>query len=584
MPPRYQQNRLASSQVGTPGLDKAASEGAAAVAKAASSFRNTLDPIQTFFLGQASQDFQQLRALGMQKQREAAYYKRQEDAALLQLGIHESRNAASLALKKRQNEIQADYADRPILGEQVFNKEVDRVIETAIPPDLKPREKAMYQRSLSDERRQSLEAMNSWRHQTQRDTADKQFTGGLEDLKALAGSQGNTGDFTGFKQALDRWSSPEAFNRAYMLRKDKGVADVKAALSDAHAKFAFGLGLKDPDAGMKLAQVWAADGRMPLEALTKVRTELDHQRNLIKQTENDARVAQERSWKTDDHYEYYVPARVSRSLPEVNKILDQSKDKLAELKLSGAPKERVNIMADVVGQIENIQNTRFRGVMEAGSLQLQQAALASTARTNERLDAIAAQTTPDAIKIRTDFQSKYRQVIEYKNPEKNLPEYSALLDEALTSYKGLSDKGLEGLPFTTQDELVRFGGELKAKQAAFAGYMTQQTRRVREQPLQNAIRTGKQEILGSIPGLNRSSDVIAGVAFEPPSAEYVQEIQRRNPKWSADAIQQEILGRFFPHVREWRERNPDKPVVRQGLLNVRKAIEAQVKDDLMRGR
>lgn len=564
MPPRYQQNRLASSQVGTPGLDKAASEGAAAVAKAASSFRQSIDPIQEFFLGEASKDFTQLKAMGMQKQREVAYYKKQEDAALLELGIHEAKNNASIALKKRQNEIQADYADRPILGEQVFNKEVDQVIAQSLPPDLKPREQAMYKRRLSDERRQSVESINSWRHQTQRDSADKQFTSGLEDFKALAGSQGNTGDFVGFKQALDRWSGPEALNRAYLLRKDKGVAEVKAALSDAHANFVIGLGLRDPKKGYQLADEWFKSGSIQKEALIAVRGELEKQENRLytlqqrQKAEKEVQMSDEIGIKYDTKLQQNVK---TGNVEEAESILGSAITELALKENDGKTdpiyvRELRKFVHAAQGSVQRTKQIRLEGPRTAVLLN-------SLATQNRYLDQLAvyhAQETPKSIELRANFGNKFKMMHSmYAGWQRGEVSDSMMVDardQAKAAFEEAKSANIIDIPhhgkaketefdaeFRTINDKLRFKFGTEVEQAqSIQSRMQRGTERLFRMPLMTPV---EQE---------RFFTTDAYINGPPPAVRGA--IRQNNPTWSDFTVNGWYADEVATSVSSWKQVNP----------------------------
>jgi hypothetical protein len=173
---RFQQQDLASAQVGLPREDKAMSTAAAIVASAANAQRDMA-------MQEAAQQFAQAQQGFGQATQSAAYLasaleqgRKVERERLLQEKIAAARYGASTALREASDALKTEFAGNPKAGYEAAKSKVDAVLSGFVPQDVGAVEQARYRQHLVVEKAQFLEGFSGWYHEQEKKNSDQRFT------------------------------------------------------------------------------------------------------------------------------------------------------------------------------------------------------------------------------------------------------------------------------------------------------------------------------------------------------------------------------------------------------------------------
>ncbi len=188
---RFQQQQLASSQVGLPREDKSLSTAAAIVAQTANQQRDAV-------LQQASQQFAQADSNFSQLSRNAAILeyvmnqaRAQEKQALLSQDVANKKQTLSMQLRDLERATKLDYIANPQAGVKAFHDGAVALAESMMPTKGKPVVLGEYGKAFNGELAQASERILNWQGEQERETVNAAIKENQKQFLLAAGQEAN---------------------------------------------------------------------------------------------------------------------------------------------------------------------------------------------------------------------------------------------------------------------------------------------------------------------------------------------------------------------------------------------------------
>lgn len=557
MPPRYQQNALASSLVGTPGADTSQAQAAESLAKAAAGARESLTEAQNFFLQRADRQFNQAASYAMSHFLRTQYAKRQEEALLLQAQNHEYKNQISVLANKRLNEIKQEYSNDPTKGVQVFNEYLRNLPKQVIPANITQKQRMFFAGSVSNELRQAAEQASNWELSARKQLAENAFERDMTQASQFALSLGYLNDSKAFQQLSELWFGPEGRQRAYNVAGPEGLKKLLELQANMNTNYIVGLGLYDPDIALKLSDVWLREGYIRPSAAAQLRNELQERKDRADREYKQAQQHIQDLWRNMSINAYFVPSVLARTPTEIDTIYERGQQELRQLQQQKVPIEQINTLAKVLEDVQKLRGALLgrekedeRALLLAGAVEQMQQRQAREAVERQQIQA-------DMLNKRINAQALYLQVLGFSQPEKDLPRYVQTLLKANEAFTDLVASGGVGLPGTAWNDVVKWAGELKAKHNEVYRFLAKKTDLYRKQGVFSSILQDFQTEAKSAIGVLSNTDVAYSIVFRPLPQNILHNLQLAAPGLSESVLQGLVQERALWHVADWENRNPN---------------------------
>jgi hypothetical protein len=236
---RYQQQELASAQVGLPREDHSGSTAAKVIAETANAQRDAVLQQASKQFAQAETNFSQLSQNTAVLEAAMHQARKVEQERMLQESLANAKYTASVKLTGLSERLQADNPSNPAAARKAGDAQVDQVLSELIPKDASPAVQARYRQHLLPEKAQFQEGLITWQGRQEKVNSNNQFQMTVANSLLSMQKAGTTDGFLKEQQKFVEYANSTA-------RTPDRELKVKEALATAAKSHVEGIALRNP--------------------------------------------------------------------------------------------------------------------------------------------------------------------------------------------------------------------------------------------------------------------------------------------------------------------------------------------------